>query len=167
MTVQDFINWFSKYPTIILGYFIAIIVIALIGLVTINRRNFRPPITYFYGLLVYAVTIPGLLSLVLILYSFFFLKVNLLQLDVMTYYVPLISMFIVLSIINKTVPMSRIPGFGRLSGLFIMIIITFVITYVLQRMFFGVFFIGKFQYLILFFLALLFGIKIAWDKIVK
>ncbi|WP_405205197.1 hypothetical protein [Aquimarina sp. LLG6339-5] len=63
--------------------------------------------------------------------------------------------------------MSQIPGFGKLSGLFIIIIITFIITYVLQRMFFGVFFVGRFQYLLLFFLALLFGLKIAWDRIVK
>lgn len=167
MTVQDFINWFGNNPNLVLSYFIVIIAIAIIGLLFVNQDNFKPPITYFYGVLIYAVTIPGLLALVLLLYSFFFLKTNLLQLDLVTYFAPLVAMIITLVIINKTITMSRIPGFGKLSGLFIIIIITFIITYVLQRMFFGVFFVGKFEYLILLFLALLFGLKIAWNRIVK
>ncbi len=167
MTVQDFIDWFGNNPNLVLGYFIVIIVISLLGLLVVNRRNFKPPVNYFYGLLIYAVTIPGLLALILLLYSFFFLKVNLLQVDLIAYFVPLVATLITLVIINKTVPMSRIPGFGKLSGLFLIVMITFVITYILQRMFFGVFFVGRFQYLVIFFLALLFGLKIAWDRIVK
>ncbi|MDH7447726.1 hypothetical protein [Aquimarina sp. 2201CG14-23] len=167
MTVQDFINWFGDNPNVVLSYFVIIIAISLIGLLFVKQSNFKPPINYFYGILIYAVTIPGLLALILILYSFFFLRTNLLQVDLIAYFVPLIAMIITLIIINKTIPMAQIPGFGKLSGLFILVIITFVITYVLQRMFFGVFFVGRFQYLIVFFLALLFGLKIAWDRIVK
>ncbi|MHA7058709.1 hypothetical protein ACWGOQ_0015900 [Aquimarina sp. M1] len=167
MTVQDFINWFGNNPNLVLGYFAIIITCSLIGLLFVKQSNFKPPISYFYGVLIYAVAIPGLLALVLLLYSFFFLKTNLLQLDVVTYIVPLVSMIVALIIINKTVPMSHIPGFGKLSGLFMIIIITFIITYVVQRMFFGVFFVGKFQYLMLFFLVLLFGLKIAWDRMIK
>lgn len=167
MTLQDFINWFGNNSNLILGYFLVIIAISLIGLLFVNRQNFKPPITYLYGVLVYAVTIPGLLSLILVLYSFFFLKINLLQLDLITYFVPLIAMIITLILINKTIPMSTVPGFGKLSGLFMLIMIAFVITFIIQRMFFGVFFVGNFQYLILFFLALLFGLKIAWGRIMK
>ncbi|WP_378178340.1 hypothetical protein [Aquimarina sp. SS2-1] len=167
MTVQDFINWFGNNPNLVLGYFAIIIAFSLIGLLFVKPSNFKPPINYLYGILIYAVTIPGLLALVLLLYSFFFLKINLLQVDLIAYFVPLIATIITLVIINKTIPMSRIPGFGKLSGLFILIMIAFIITYILQRMFFGVFFVGRFQYLILFFLVLLLGVKIAWDRIVK
>ncbi len=167
MTLQDIINWFGSNPMIILSYFAVIIVLSLIGLLLVSRRNFKSPVNYFYGVLVYAVTIPGLLSLILILYSFFFLKTNLLQLDFIAYFVPLISMIITLVIINKTVPMSRIPGFEKLSGLFVIIMITFFVTYILQKMFFGVFFIGKFEYLIALFLGVLLILRIAWRKIVK
>ena len=166
MTVQDFIHWFGNNPNLILSYFAVLITISIVGLLFVDQNNFTAPINYVYGVLIYAVTIPGLLALVLILYNFFFLKVNLLQLDLVVYFVPLIAMIMTLVIINKTVPMSRIPGFNKLSGLFIMIVITFIITYILQRMFFGVFFVGRFQYLILMFLALLFGLKFAWNRIV-
>ncbi|WP_438424232.1 hypothetical protein [Aquimarina macrocephali] len=167
MTIQDIINWFANNPNLILGYFAVIIAISLLGLMFVNQRNFRSPVNYFYGVLVYAVTIPGLLALIIVLYSFFFLKTNLLHVNVLAYFVPVVSMFVTLFIINKTVPMSRIPGFEKLSGLFIIVAITFIITYILQRMFFGVFFVGRFQYLLLFFLALLLILRIAWKKIIK
>lgn len=167
MTVQDIIQWFENYPFLIIGYFIALFVISLLGLAVVSRRNFRAPITYLYSMLVYAVAIPGLLALIITVYNFFFLKTNLLEINILAYFVPIIAMVIVLLIINKTVPMYLIPGFDKLSGLFVIIVITFIITYILQRMFFGVFFVGKIQYLLLFFLALLFVLRIAWKKISK
>ncbi|WP_062059412.1 hypothetical protein [Aquimarina longa] len=167
MTIEDIINWFEYNPRLILSYFAISIVLSILGLIFINQRNFRPPITYLYGILVYAVTIPGLLALMVTLYNFFFLKTNLLQINILAYYVPILSMCITLFIIHKTVPMSRIPGFGKLSGLFVIIMITFIITYILQRTFFGVFFIGRFQYLLVLFLIILIVLKIAWNKIVK
>ncbi|WP_438712233.1 hypothetical protein ACSTS3_07415 [Aquimarina muelleri] len=167
MTVQDIIQWFENYPFLIIGYFTILIFISLLGLAMVNRRNFKSPITLLYSLLVYAVTIPGLLALIITAYSFLFLKTNLLEINILAYFVPIIAMIIVLFIINKTVPMHLIPGFGKLSGLFVIIAITFIITYVLQKMFFGVFFVGRIQYLLLFFLALLFILRIAWKKITK
>jgi len=167
MTVQDLIHWFGNHPKLVLAYFIFLGIISLLGLLFVKPERFKSPITYIYTTLVYAVTIPGLLSLVLLLYSFFFLKTNMLQLDLMTYFLPLVSMIVILVIINKTIPMKSIPGFDKLSGLFILIMITFIVTYILQRMFFGVFFVGRFQYLVVFFLALLVGVKIAWDRIIK
>lgn len=167
MTVQDIINWFGTNPNLIYGYFAILIGIAVLGLLFLRATHFKPPITYLYTLLVYGLTIPGLLALILVLYSFFFLKVNFLELNVLAYFVPLIAMVIGLLLIKKTIRMSRIPGFDKLSGLFIMVIITFIITYVLQRMFFGVFFIGRFEHLLLLFVGLLIVLRIAWSKIMK
>lgn len=167
MTIQDFINWFGGNPNLVLSYFVVIILCALIGLLFVKPENFKSPITYLYTVLIYAVTIPGLLALVLVLYSFFFLKTNLLQLDLIASFVPLVAMIVTLVIINKTISMSSIPGFEKLSGLFLMIMVAFVITYILQRMFFGVFFVGRFEYLIGLFLVLLIGIRIAWKRIVR
>lgn len=167
MTVQDILQWFENYPFLIIGYFVALFVISLLGLAVVNRRNFKSPITYLYSILVYAVAIPGLLALIITVYSFFFLRTNLLEINILAYFAPIIAMVIVLLIINKTVPMYLIPGFDKLSGLFVIIVITFIITYILQRMFFGVFFVGKIQYLLLFFLALLFILRFAWKKITK
>ncbi len=151
----------------VLSYYVVIILISLVGLLFVTPANFKTPINYVYSAIVYAVTIPGLFSLILLLYSVFFLRTNLLQVDLVTYVVPILAMIITLVIVNRTIVMSRIPGFGKLSGLFILVIVTFIITYILQRMFFGVFFVGRIQHLALFFLALLFALKLAWNKIIK
>lgn len=167
MTIQDLLNYFSNTPNNVLGYFISIIILSLIGLLFVTPQNFKSPLNYLYGALVYAVTIPGIVITMLLLYSFFVLSTNLLQLNVITYFIPIVSMIISLIIINKTVPLSIIPGFGKLSGLITIIIITLIITYILQRMYFGVFFIGRIQHLAIFFLLLLIGVKIAWNKILN
>jgi len=167
MTVQQLIDLLGNYPKLILSYFVIIGIISLIGLLLVTSNNYSKSVGYAYSVLIYAVTIPGLLSVILLLYNFFFLKVNMLLLDLSIYVVPLIAMVLTLVIINKTVPMSQIPGFDKLSGLFFLIMIAFVITYILQKMIFGVFFIGSIQHLIIFFLILLFGLKVAWNKIVK
>ena len=167
MTVEQIINQLGNYPSIILSYFGIMLGVSLLGLLLVKERNFKSPINYLYGGLVYLVAIPGLLSVILLLYSFFFLNTNILQLDIVTYYVPIVFMIATLLIIKKTIPLKRIPGFDRLSGLVMLILSAFIITYVLQRMMFGVFFIGSFTYLIAFFGLILLGLKIGWNKLKK
>lgn len=167
MTVQEIINWFSNNSSVIINYYVALLVISLLGMLVLNKVNFKPPINYFYTVLVYGAVVPGLLSVVLILYGLFFAHQNLLEVNVMSYYLPVVAMVLLLFIVNKTVPLKKVPGFGKLSGLFVMIFIAFIVTYVLQRMVFGVFFIGSFSSLIILFLVLLFILKVAWDKIIN
>ena len=167
MSIQDIIDLFGSQPNFILSYYVVILVVAIIGYLFVNKNNFKAPLSYLYTLLIYGVSIPGLLSFMLLLYSFFFLKGNLLELDIVVYIVPIIGLITTLFIINKSVPMSYIPGFDKISGLFTIVIITFFITYLLQKMFFGVLFIGKVQHLIVLFLGLLIVLKLAFDKLKK
>lgn len=167
MTVEHIINQLGNYPSIILTYFGVMLGVSLLGLLLVKERNFRSPISYLYGGLVYLVAVPGLLSVILLLYSFFFLQTNVLQLDIVTYYVPIVFMMTILLIIKKTISLKAIPGFDRLSGLVMLILGAFLITFILQRMIFGVFFIGSFTYLIAFFGLILLGLKIGWNKLKK
>lgn len=167
MTIQDIINQFDSNAEIIVTYFVALLIISLLGLLFVNKTNYKSPINYIYTLLTYAVSIPGLLSIILVLYSFFFLHKNLMEVNVLAYYVPIIAMGLILFIIKKTVPLRLIPGFNRLSGLFMLIFVAFILTYILQRMFFGVFFIGSFLHLIAIFVVLLIILKIGWSKITR
>ncbi|SEC32666.1 hypothetical protein SAMN04489761_2685 [Tenacibaculum sp. MAR_2009_124] len=167
MTVQDIIDLIANNSSAILNYYIILGVISLVGLLIVNEDNFKNPIRYVYTFLIYAAVIPGLLSLMLIVYNLFFLKVNLLSLPVMTYYLPVAAMLVLLMIIKKTVTLKRIPGFDRLSGLFLLIFVTLIITYFVQKIFIGVFFIGSVTYLIGLFVVLLIVLKIGWKRLVK
>lgn len=167
MTVQDIINLLSNKSNIIINYYVALLIVSLCGLLFVKAQDFKAPINYLYTILIYAAVIPGLLSIILVVYNFFFLGQNLITLQVVTYYLPIIAMIVLLLIIKKTIPLQRIPGFSRLSGLFIMIFIAFIVTYFIQRIFVGIFFIGSFIHLIGIFIVLLIVLKIGWSRFVK
>ncbi|CAL2089073.1 hypothetical protein [Tenacibaculum sp. 190524A02b] len=167
MTVQDLINLLSNNSSVIINYYVVLLVISLCGLLFITNQNFKKPINYIYSVLIYAAVIPGLLSVILVVYSFFFLRKNLIHLEIITYYLPIIAMIVLLLIIKKTIPLQRIPGFDRLSGLFIIIFIAFIITYFIQKIFIGIFFIGSITHLLGIFIVLLILLKIGWNKFVK
>ncbi|MBE7689923.1 hypothetical protein [Tenacibaculum piscium] len=167
MTVYDLINILAENSATILNYYIFLLVIILLGLLFSNVINLKSPIIYLYTVLIYAISIPAILAIILVVYNFFFLHKNLLQLQLVTYYLPIIAMLVLLLIIKKTVPLKEIPGFDKLSGLFIILFITFLSTYFIQKAIIGVFFIGSFTQLIVIFLVLLVLLKLGWDKLVK
>lgn len=167
MSIQDLINWLNHNSLFVLGYFTIILALSLIGLLIFRGKSVNLFTRYCYSLLVYAVAIPGIFSLMLTLYSFLFLRQNLLQLDLIVYTVPIIASLITLSIINKTIKMTYIPGFQRLSGLFTLIIIVTFVAYFLQKMFFGILIIGSLKTFLLLFVVLLVIAQIAMNKIKK
>ena len=166
MTLQDLINWFSIHQTDVLIYFGVFFVLSLLIVWMIRPNNFNF-FKYIISFLVYGVTLPGILSAILIAYSFFILKRSLLNVSFVTYFLPIISMTATLLILNSKVKMKDVPGFNRLSSLMVIISITFFLVFVLQKMHFGVFFIGGFSQLIILFIVLFVVLKLAWKRFTK
>lgn len=166
MTIQQLIDWFNSNPYLVLIYFTVILALAIISvlIVTINNVNV---IKYVMSAIIYGVTVPGILAVTLILYSLFIIKVNLLNVSFISYFVPIIFTIATLFVLNRKVKMSTIPGFSRLSALMIFILITFGIIFVLQRTYFGVLFIGGFSQLLIVFVIVFIVLKIAWSKLTK
>jgi hypothetical protein len=167
MTLQQIIELIGTNPKTILTYYLVVIALAIILALFVNKDNFKSPFTYIYSVLIYAVSIPAVVSVVLVIYGFFFRKIDFLQVDVLSYFLPIIALGIVFVIFNKTVGLAQIPGFKRVSGLFMMITLALFVAYVLQKTFFGIFFIGSFQTLLIIFLVVLVLIKIGWDRLVN
>lgn len=168
MTVQDLINIITSSNTShVLNYYIALLLLSLIGMLFVNSSNFKSPINYLYTTLIYLIAIPGILAIILLVYNFFYLKSNLMQLEVLTYYLPILAMLILFIIINKTIPLKYIPGFNKISGLFAVIFISFLFTYLIQKVFIGIFFIGSITQLFGIFIVMLIVLKIGWDKVIK
>jgi len=156
MTVQDLIDIITTSNTShILNYYIGLLIASLLGMLFVNSSNFKSPINYLYTALIYLIAIPGILAVILLVYNFFYLKSNLLRLEVLTYYLPIIAMVVLFVIISKTVPLKRIPGFDKISGLFMVIFIAFIFTYLIQKVFIGIFFIGSMTQLLIIFVVML------------
>ncbi len=109
MTIQDIINWFSQNENLILGYFIAILILTIFVILIINRNNSKN-LKYVISGLVYAVTVPGILSVILTLYTLFMLQQNLLEVNIIAYFVPIVAMVITLIIIRASL---KTPYFGH------------------------------------------------------
>ena len=167
MTVSEIIALISNNPKPFIAYYAIVLAIAIIAALYVNRDNFKKPFTYLFSVLIYAVSIPGIVSVMMVVYGFFFQRVNFLNVNILAYFVPIAVLMFVFVMFNKVIGLKNIPGFKRIIGLFLMIGFAFLISYILQRMFFGVIFFGKFQTLLIIFGVILLAIKIGWDRLVK
>ncbi len=135
MTINELIHITVLYETAIIAFFCLLPIITLvIGWIHGRGRGFLSPWKYVYGFLIYLVSVPGILSAVLTGYTFFFTQINLLKVNVIVYFLPIISMIITLLIINKRVDFKRIPGFDRIQGLMLLIGVSFIIALIIQKM---------------------------------
>jgi hypothetical protein len=124
------------------------------------RRGGDAPWKYLYSVLVYLACVPGIFAGVLTGYSLLFTNENLLDVSLLVYLLPILSMIATLVLIGKNVGFDRVPGFDRLSGLMVMIACSFAVALVLQRMRIWVVFGGSIEKLLL--LALVVFALLRW-----
>lgn len=166
MTIKDLLNILTNNQFIILGYFILLLVSTIILAATVNKANFSY-LKYAASILVYGVCIPGIFSTLVTFYMFFILRADIMQLNIIVYLLPIVFMVLILVIMNKRIGMKSIPGFGKLSALMLLIGLSFLLVFVIQRTYFGVVFMGGFVQLLIAFAVLFFVLKYAWSKLVK
>jgi hypothetical protein len=96
---------------------------------------------YLYSAVIYATCIPGMLAAVLTGYSLFLTRENVLDVNVLVYIAPIVTMVATLIIVRRNVSFDLVPGFDRLSGLMTMIAMTFVVVLAISKtrifLFFG------------------------------
>lgn len=166
MTIQNLITLLNDNPYYILSYFFILFLIAIYSNIVVSPKNISQ-IKYVMSGLIYLVAIPGMLSVLLLLYNVLFLSTNILTLSLVSYFVPIVAMTATIIIINKKVKMAKLPGFTKLTSLFVMIILSFGILYILKRSFFGVIILGSFTNLILVFVGVLIILRFCLYKLGK
>ena len=135
MSIQDLLEQVGNYPLFIVAFF------ALPPALAWLMAQFRVPATgpltpwdYGYSVLIYLVGIPGTISVVLIGYSLFMVRQNLLEVDFLTYFLPVISMVVTFLLIGRSSDFDRLPGFERLSGLMLLIGLTFLVVLIIFKL---------------------------------
>ena len=134
MTTNDLVQLANGHLLALLIFFVLPPVIAwLCGLAHGRGNGGNSPWKYIYSVLVYLVCIPGLFSSVLTGYTLFFVRGNMLNVNLAVYVLPIVSMIVTLILIHKTVDFENVPGFDRISGLMVMIGCSFVIALVIDK----------------------------------
>jgi hypothetical protein len=145
MTLQELIGMISGInPLMMLAIILSPPMLAILfGFFQSKEQPAKSPLKYLYALLVYAVCIPGIFAGVLTAYSLFFLRKNLLQLDVFVYFLPILCMIVTLGLISRRVCWDQIPGVDRIYAMMIVLILSFSIALAIQKTNIFIFFGGS------------------------
>lgn len=150
MSLGELIERLGDYQSEIAIALLAVPVLALLlGLFVKNGKGNEAPWKYFYSVLVYAACIPGLGALLLTLYQVIFLRESVLDVNAVVYLLPIVTSIVALGIMSRRVDFTDLPGFGRLSGLMVMVGLSFLAVFVLDRTRIWLFFGGGIRSLII------------------
>lgn len=134
MTLRDLLQTAGQSSGLLVGLFAGLPVLAfLVGLMHGRGGGAVAPWRTVYALLVYLACVPGVIAAVLTGYALFFTGENLLDVNVLVYILPVASMIATLVVVGRNVRFADIPGFGRLSGLMLMIAVSFVLVLGVQK----------------------------------
>jgi len=155
MTLQDLFDALAAHPAWMIGVFAALPVLAwLIGRLAGDEAMYSPW-NYFFAFIIYAACVPGLFALTLLAYLFLFENRSILQTDLYTQVLPIVTMLVTLPVVKRQVDLDFVPGFHRLSGLIAMILAALVLMWIADRMRFIAFTYMPVQYVMLVFAGLL------------
>lgn len=150
MTTRDLLQLAGQHSLVLLTLFLVPPVLAwLSGLAHPRGAGGTAPWKYLYCVLVYLVCVPGMFAAVVTLYSLFFSRENLLDANLLVYFLPVVSMVATLILIRKNVAFDEVPGFDRLSGLMAMVGCSFAIALAILKTNIWIFFGGSIEKLLL------------------
>jgi hypothetical protein len=167
MTLQDLFDNIADNPTFIIIYFIAIpLLTALFAWIGHGEAN-RSPWKYIYSTLIYLSSVPGIFAITVSVYTFLFVRTSFLNVNVLVYFLPVISMVATFMILKRVVNLDEIPGFGKLSGLLMTIFAIILVMFILDRTRIIAFVMIPVQYLILIMVLLFFMFRIGMKRVMN
>ncbi len=167
MTLQEFFNFIVANPFWIVSYFLLIPFTALLAGILGKGEGEIEPWKYLYSTLIYMVCVPGIFAIFLSLYVFIFERRSIFQTEIFTQVLPVVSMFATLLLIRRNVSLDLVPGFGKITGLFMMITAAFAFFWVLDKTHLIVISYLPLWQGLLIFVALLLLMRWGWGRLAK
>lgn len=167
MTIQEFSESASDRPLMILIFFGFIILFAIVAGIIGKGEGHQSPWKYLYSVLIYLTCVPAIFIVCLGLYALAFENASVMNVDLVTQVVPIVSMIATLLITKANVSLDRVPGFGKISGLIMMIFAASVLMMILRKMRLLIFSYMPIQQIGLIFLVIFVIIYFGWHKLMK
>ena len=133
MTLAEFFELCGRNPILLLSFFIGIPLIALLAMLFSNGQGHLSPWKYLYSVLIYLVAIPGIFAITLSVYFFLFERRSIMDTNIFTQVLPIVSMLATFILIRKQVDLDLVPGFGRLSGLMTILGVMMVVMWIIDK----------------------------------
>ena len=167
MTLQEFFDVLSNNPSIVIFYFVALPLTAFLCGIFGKGEGHLVPWKYTYSALLYMAAVPGIFAITLNLYFFLFQRQNIMDTNIFTQILPVISMLLTFFLIRRNVDLHKVPGFDRLSGLLLVVTTIIAAMWILDRTHIIAITIVPFQYVILIIIALLVIARFGWKRLAK
>ncbi len=167
MTLQEFFDVCANNPSIILFYFIAVPLTAFLAGVLGKKEGHLSPWKYLYSTLIYLAAVPGIFGITLSVYLFLFERQSIMDTNIYTQIIPVISMILTLFLIRKNVDLDLIPGFEKLSGLLVIIAIVLSLMWILDKTHIFAITVIPFMYVVIMLVVLFVAIWFAWKKVAE
>ena len=133
MTLGEFFEWSGNNPALLLGFFFLVPFLALLALFFSKGEGHLSPWKYLYSVLIYLVAIPGIFAVTLSIYLFLFERRSIMDTNLFTQVLPIVSMLATFILIRKQVDLDLVPGFGKLSGLITIIAVLMVLMWIIDK----------------------------------
>jgi hypothetical protein len=133
MTLGEFFKLCGENPTLLIGFFLIVPLIALLALFFSNRQGHLSPWKYLFSVLIYLVAIPGIFAVTLSVYMFLFERRSIMDTNIYTQVLPVVSMLATFILIRRQVDLDLVPGFGKLSGLITILSVLIVVMWIIDK----------------------------------
>jgi len=164
MTLGECFQAIGENPSTTLFYFLAIPFVATLAWYFGKDEGNQAPWNFLYSFLVYLVTIPGIFAITLNIYLFLFERQSVFDANIYTQILPIISMIATLYIIRRNICFEDIPGFGKLSGLVMILTALIAFMWVLEKTHIIAITFLPAQWFLFGFIAVLVIIRLGWSK---
>jgi hypothetical protein len=165
MTLGQLFEHTNQHPALVIAYFAAVPLFAMIVGFLSGKRAAESPWTLIQSGLVYAVAIPAVFAVMLSLYLFFFERRSIFDTNLVTQILPVISMLCTFYLINKFVPLRAIPGFNKVGDLLTMLALVMGVFWILEKTHIFVFSYMPFQYVLFILLGFIILVRYAWKRL--
>ena len=165
MTLQEFFNLLSANPAIVLFYFIALPLTAFLSGIFGKGEGHMSPWKYVYCGLLYMAAVPGIFAVILNVYLFLFERQRILDSNIYTQILPIIAMVVTFLLIRRNVDIRQVPGFGRLSGLILVVTGVLAAMWILDRTRIFAITVVPFHYVIFMIIGLFVLVRVGWNRL--
>lgn len=167
MTLGQFLDLLAQNPTVPLFFYVALPLTAYLASIFGKGEGDVSPWSYLYTILVYMACIPGIFAVTLSVYLFLFERQSIMDTDLFTQILPIVCMVLTMWLIKRNVEFDQIPGFGKITGLMIIITALITVMWFCEKMHIFAITIIPFHYFVLIFIVLLIAVRYGWRKAVE
>ncbi len=164
MTLQEFFDSCAANPTYLLVYFLMIPFTALIAGWMGKDEGDEKPWLFLYSALIFLVSIPGVFAITLNIYLFLFERKSVMDTNLVTQVLPILSMIATFMIIGRNADIKNIPGITKLSGLVTMLAAVMGFMWILDKTHIIAIAIIPFGWVILTFVVILIAVRFGFTR---